>query len=162
MIPLNPSKNCKVWFPFSCHSTFCWMVHSYSPVYLGKLMPQSNESASWEVYIRVSFQYSGQTNTKVAWEWMRVHKCLNVFLTLMCWSNENKSWYIMTSENLYESFLNSHILVKREQVLHESWWELKISPKLGLTRIQPCTQCLRDWLSSSFDWDFSYLSQHGI
>ena len=52
--------------------------------------------------------------------------CMRVFSTLMSWSNENKSWWELTSESLYESFLNSitsHILVKREQELHESWWE---------------------------------------
>ena len=39
----------------------------------------------------------------------------------MSWSNENKSWWELTSESLYESFLNSHVLVKREQELYESW-----------------------------------------
>ena len=29
----------------------------------------------------------------------------------------------LLSESLYESFPNSHVLVKREQELHESWWE---------------------------------------
>ena len=30
----------------------------------------------------------------------------------------------LRSESLYENFLNSHDLVKRERELHESWWEL--------------------------------------
>jgi hypothetical protein len=36
-------------------------------------------------------------------------------------SNENES----KVANLHESFLNSHAPVKREQELHESWWELR-------------------------------------
>ena len=35
-----------------------------------------------------------------------------------------ESWLELTSESLYESFLNSHVLVKREQELYESWWKL--------------------------------------
>jgi hypothetical protein len=72
-------------------------------------------------------------------------------LTLMVWSNENKSCmrvekrefarefsqlscrgqtrtrvaWELRSESLHESFLNSHGLVKQEQELHESWWELR-------------------------------------
>ena len=30
----------------------------------------------------------------------------------------------LLSESLYESFLNSHVLVKREEELHKSWWKL--------------------------------------
>ena len=44
---------------------------------------------------------------------------MRVFSNLMSWSNENKSC-MRVDENLYESFLNSHVLVKREQELHES------------------------------------------
>ena len=70
----------------------------------------------------------------------QVTACRRVFSTLMSWSNENKScmrvdesWQARVcmrvdeswpSESLYESFLNSYVLVKREQELHESWWEL--------------------------------------
>ena len=39
--------------------------------------------------------------------------------------NEDKSWWELKSESMYESFLKSHVLVKREQELYESWWELK-------------------------------------
>ena len=35
-------------------------------------------------------------------------------------SNE-KSWGELTNESLYESLINSHALVEREQELHESW-----------------------------------------
>ena len=53
---------------------------------------------------------------------------MRVFSTLTSWSNENKSCMRvmrvdkreLTSESLYESFLDSHVLVKREQELHES------------------------------------------
>ena len=31
----------------------------------------------------------------------------------------------LTSESLYESFLNSHVLVKREQELYKSWVQLR-------------------------------------
>ena len=73
--------------------------------------------------------------------------CVRLSSTLMSWSNENKScmrvdkreftWefhqlscpgqtrtrvaWELTSESLHESFINSHVLVKREQELHESW-----------------------------------------
>ena len=50
---------------------------------------------------------------------------MRVFSTLMPRSNENKSCMRvdageLRSESLYESFLNSHAPVKREQELHES------------------------------------------
>ena len=46
---------------------------------------------------------------------------MRVFSTLVSWSNENKSCMrVMASESLYESFFKSHVLVKREQELHES------------------------------------------
>ena len=70
--------------------------------------------------------------------------CMRVSSTLMSWSNENMrvdkrefAWEFhqlscpgqtrtrvareLTSESLHESFINSHVLVKREQELHESW-----------------------------------------
>ena len=73
--------------------------------------------------------------------------CMRVSSTLMSWSNGNKicmrvdkrefTWefhqlscpaqtgtrvtWELTSESLHESFINSHVLVKREQELHESW-----------------------------------------
>ena len=39
---------------------------------------------------------------------------------LMSWSHENKS-YMRVDESLYESFLNFHVLLKREEELHQSW-----------------------------------------
>ena len=73
--------------------------------------------------------------------------CMRVSSTLVSWSNENKScmrvdkrefaWefhqlscpgqtrtrvaWELTSESLHESFINSRVLVKREQELHERW-----------------------------------------
>ena len=47
---------------------------------------------------------------------------MRVFSTLMSWSDESKSCMRvdeLTSESLYERFLNSHVLVKREQELHK-------------------------------------------
>ena len=68
----------------------------------------------------------GQTRTGVAWELIRVDKRQFVwaFSQLSCLGQTRArvAWEL-TSESLYESFLNSHVLVKREQELHESWWE---------------------------------------
>ena len=33
----------------------------------------------------------------------------------------HENWWELTSESLYESFLNSQVLVKQEQELYESW-----------------------------------------
>ncbi len=48
--------------------------------------------------------------------------CIRVFSILVSWSNENKSCMRVDErcESLHESFLNSRVLVKREQELHES------------------------------------------
>ena len=35
--------------------------------------------------------------------------------------NQTRMSYELTSKSLHESFINSHVLVKREQELHESW-----------------------------------------
>jgi hypothetical protein len=37
----------------------------------------------------------------------------------------HESWWELRNESLHESFLNSHAPVKQEQELHESWWELR-------------------------------------
>ena len=84
---------------------------------------------------------------RVAWELPAARVCMRVSSTLMSWSNENKScmrvdkrefaWefhqlscpgqtrtrvaWELTSESLHGSFINSHVLIKREQELHESW-----------------------------------------
>jgi hypothetical protein len=73
-----------------------------------------------------------QTRTRVAWELMRAEKPEFPweFSQLSCpgqIKREQKlheSWWELRSQSLHESFLNSHALVKREQELHESWWEL--------------------------------------
>ena len=103
---------------------------------------------AWEFH---QLSCPGQTRTRVAWELtseslhesfinshvlvkreQELHEswqarvCMRVSSTLM-WS-ENKSGqtrtrvaWELTSESLHESFINSHVLVKREQELHESW-----------------------------------------
>ena len=57
---------------------------------------------------------------------MRVDKreCVRKFFQLLCPGHTKKrvAWEL-TSENLSESFLNYHVLVKQEQELHESWYE---------------------------------------
>ena len=45
---------------------------------------------------------------------------MRVLLTLVSWSNENKSCMRVDKRELYESSFNSRVLVKREQELHES------------------------------------------
>ena len=75
---------------------------SHSIPVLSTLMSWSNENKScmrvdkqefaWEFH---QLSCPGQTRTRVAWE--------------------------LTSDSLHESFINSHVLVKREQELHESW-----------------------------------------
>ena len=47
-----------------------------------------------------------------AWEFHQL-SCPGQTRTIVAWE--------LTSESLHESFINSHILVKREQELHESW-----------------------------------------
>ena len=56
----------------------------------------------------------------------RYEKCCN------CQVLVKRGWQL-GSESLQKSFLNSHVLVKREQELHESWWKL-ISESLS-TRV---------------------------
>ena len=49
--------------------------------------------------------------------WSNENKgCMRALSTLLSWSKESKS--------LYESFLNFHVSVKREQELHKRCWEL--------------------------------------
>jgi hypothetical protein len=66
----------------------------------------------------------GQTRTRVAWElMMRVEKREFAweFSQLSCPSQrKTRVAWELRSESLYESFLNSHAPIKREQELHES------------------------------------------
>jgi hypothetical protein len=57
--------------------------------------------------------------------------------------SENESWWELASESLYESFLNSHVPVKREQELHESWWKLmRVDWILSVKRAKTLTNSL--------------------
>ena len=102
--------------------------------------------------------------------------CMRVSSTLMCSSDENKScmrvdkrefaWefhqlscpcqtrtrvaWELTSESLHESFINSHVLVKRKQELHESW-QARVYMRVSST--------LMSW---SYWQDTSVLTQHGL
>ena len=67
-------------------------------------------------------------------EFMGVNKCweatvcMRVFTTLISWKTRTRvAWELMRddpSENLYKSFRDFHVLVKRVQELHQRWREL--------------------------------------
>jgi hypothetical protein len=97
---------------------------------------QTRTRVAWEL-IRVekrecAWEFSqltcpGQTRTRVARELIRVEKREFVweFSQLTCpGQTRTRVAWELRSESLHESFLNSHAPVKREQELHESWWEL--------------------------------------
>jgi hypothetical protein len=70
----------------------------------------------------------GQTRTRVAWELRSesFHKSfLNSHVLVKREQELRESWWELRSESFHESFLNSHVPVKREQELRESWWELR-------------------------------------
>ena len=89
-----------------------------------------DESSQARVWMRVFSTLIFWSNEKESHERWQARVCIKVFSTLMPLSNENmqelhESWWELTSESLYERFLNSHVLVKREQeLLHKNWWEL--------------------------------------
>ena len=59
-------------------------------------------------------------NQKFAWELSPMFW----FVLVQQEQELRESWWELTSDSLYESFLNSYVMVKQEQELHESWWEL--------------------------------------
>ena len=78
-----------------------WQARVYTRI-SSTLMSWSNKNKSYMTVDKREFTWEfhqlscpGQTRTRVAWE--------------------------LTSESLHESFINSRVLVKREQELHESW-----------------------------------------
>ena len=78
----------------------------------------------------------GQTRTRVAWE--------------------------LTSESLHESFINSHVLVKREQELHESW-QARVYMRVSSTLMSWSNEnksCMRVD-KREFTWEFHQLSCPG-
>jgi hypothetical protein len=89
----------------------------------------------------------GQMKTRFAWNLMSVEKREFAwdFSQLSCPAVKreqelHESWWELASESLHESFLNSHVPVKREQELHES--------------------CMRVG-KREFAWEFSQLSCPG-
>ena len=146
----------------SWEARFCMRV-------LSTLMPLSNENKScmrvekrdfvWEF-----FQLSclGQTRTRVAWELMRVEKrdFVSEFsqLSCPCQTRTRVAWELR-SEILYESFLNSHAPVKREQELHESW-EARFCMRVFSTLMPLSNEnksCMRVE-KRDFVWEFFQLS----
>jgi hypothetical protein len=107
------------------------------------LMPRSNENKSWMRVEKREFarefsqlSCSGQTRTRLAWE--------------------------LRSESLYESFLNSHAPVKREQELHESW-EARVCVRVFST-LMPRSSEIKSYMrvkKREFAWEFSQLSWPG-
>ena len=108
---------------------------------------------------------------------------MRVSSTLMSWSHENKSctmrvdkwefaWefhqlscpgqtrtrvaWELTSESLHESFINSHVLVKREQELYESW-QARVYMRVSSTLVSWSNQnksCIR-----VDKWEFAWVSE---
>ena len=75
----------------------------------------------------------GQTRTRVAWELMRVEKREFVweFSQLLCpGQTRTRDAWELTNDSLYQSFPNSHVLVKREQELHGYCNSQQLSPSL--------------------------------
>jgi hypothetical protein len=114
-VPVNENKSCMRIIYKSWEARVCMRVFS-------TLMSRSNENKSYmRVDMRVekrefAWEFSqlscpGQTRTRVTWE--------------LIWE--------LRSESLHESFLNSHVPVKREQELHESW-EARLCMRVLSTR----------------------------
>ena len=85
---------------------------------------------------------------------------MRVLSTLTSWSNENKSYMSvdeLVRESLYESFVNSHVLVKREQELHEEFSQLSC---LDQTRTRVARELMRVD-NREFVSEFSQLSCPG-
>jgi hypothetical protein len=110
--------------------------------------------------------------------------CMRVFSTPMPRSNENKScmrvekrefawefsqlprpikreqelhesWWELASESLHESVLNSHAPVKREQELHESWMD--ITARVATTLINSHQNLNRSSKLMRVDESYCYL-----
>ena len=88
---------------------------------------------TWEFH---QLSCPGQTRTRVAWE--------------------------LTSESLHESFINSRVLVKREQELHESW-QARVYMRVSSTLVSWSNEnksCMRVD-KREFTWEFHQLSCPG-
>ena len=106
--------------------------------------------------------------TTVAWELMRVDKrgFVSELSQILCpGQTRTRVAWKSTSERLYESFLNSHILVKREQDLDENWlrvdkrefvWEFSQLSYPGQTRTRSRWELVRV-VKGEFVWELSWL-----
>ena len=119
-----------------------WQARVYMRV-SSTLMSWSNENKTcmrvdkreftWEFH---QLSCSGQTRTRIAWE--------------------------LTSESFHKSFINSHVLVKREQDLHESW-QARVCVRVSSTFIAWSNEnknCMRVD-KREFTWEFHQLSCPG-
>ena len=76
--------------------------------------------------------------------------------------NETRVAWELTSESLHESFINSHVLVKREQELHESW-QARVCMRVSSTFMSWSNEnksCMRVD-KREFAWEFHQLSCPG-
>jgi hypothetical protein len=91
-----------------------------------ELMRVEKREFAWEFS---QLSCPGQTRTRVAWELRSesLHESfLNSHVPVKREQELHESWWELRSESLHESFLNSHAPVKREQELHESWWSMTV------------------------------------
>ena len=98
-----------MWTVFHMRYIYCWHFWSLSfkPGTFSSIFRWHRRHSSW---------YLNKQNIKL---WLFMKCCQMIYYSL--WFN---GWWELTSKSLYESFLNSHVLVKQEQKLHESWWQL--------------------------------------
>ena len=140
---------------------------------------------TWEFH---QLSCPGQTRARVAWELTNESLHKSFINSYMSWSNENKScmrvdkreftWefhqlscpgqtrtrvaWEMTNKSLHGSFINSHVLVKREQELHESW-QTKVYMRVSSTLMSWSNEnksCMRVD-KRVFTWEFHQLSCPG-
>ena len=88
------------------------------------LVPNSKlEMSGW---FKVQVNYKSRCRFLVVRNWYSITP-MNI-ASYLGWSKLKalvKQGWELRSESFHESFLNSHVPVKQEQELHESWWELR-------------------------------------
>jgi hypothetical protein len=91
------------------------------------LVPNSKlEMSGW---FKVQVNYKSRCRFLVVRNWYSITP-MNI-ASYLGWSKLKalvKQGWELRSESFHESFLNSHVPVKQEQELHESWWELREFP----------------------------------
>jgi hypothetical protein len=102
-IPFSSRKRKGNWSPRRYEDNRCF----YETLPKQELMRVEKREFAWKFS---QLSCPSQTRTRVARELMGVEK-------------REFAWELR-SESLHESFLNSHAPVKREQELHECWWDL--------------------------------------